>query len=108
VVSRRAEDLGIHLVYQKIWDKRPVLTELMEKLGLEADQVAVLGDDVVDIPLMRRVGISFTVPEAPMEVRKAADYVTRLPGGRGAAREVVEIILKAQGKWEDAIARYYL
>jgi len=108
VVSRRAEDLGIELVYQKIWDKRPVLEELMEKLGLSADQVAVLGDDVVDIPLMRRVGVSFTVPEAPMEVRRAADYVTRLPGGRGAAREAVEHILKAQGKWEDAIARYYV
>ena len=107
VVSRRAEDLGISLVYQGIWDKRPVLVELVRELKLEAEEVAVIGDDVVDIPLMRRAGIGFTVPEAPEEVRRAADYVTRHSGGRGAAREMVEMILKAQGKWDEALARYY-
>ena len=107
VVERRARDLGIDLVHQGIWDKRPVLDELMNKLSLAPEEVAVLGDDVVDIPIMRRVGLSVTVPEAPLEVKESADYITKLPGGKGAAREVVEMILKGQGKWKDAMARYY-
>lgn len=107
VVQRRAQELGITRVYQRVLDKRPVLTELLEELNLQADEAAVIGDDVVDIPLFRRVGAGFTVPEAPAEVRQAAHYVTRHPGGNGAAREVIEMILKAQGKWDDALARYY-
>lgn len=107
VVDRRARDLGIDLVHQAVWDKKPVLDELVEKLSLRHDEVAVLGDDVVDIPIMRRVGLSITVPEAPQEVKQASDYVTRLPGGQGAAREAIEIILKSQGKWKEALARYY-
>jgi len=107
VVHRRAQDLGIEKVYQGVWDKKPVLAQLLTELNLTADQVAVMGDDIVDLPLMRRAGVGFTVPEAPEEVRCEADYVTRYPGGRGAAREIVEIILKAQDKWEAAMARYY-
>jgi YrbI family 3-deoxy-D-manno-octulosonate 8-phosphate phosphatase len=107
VVPRRADDLGISLVYQGIWDKKPVLTELVNNLKLQFDEVAVMGDDVVDIPLMRRVGLSFTVPEAPEEVLRAADFVTRHSGGRGAAREMIEMILTAQGKWHSALVRYY-
>ncbi len=108
VVERRARDLGIQWVHQGIWDKRPVLEELLKELSLGPEEVAVLGDDVVDIPIMRRVGLSITVPEAPQEVKEASHYVTRLPGGKGAAREVVEIILKSQGKWQEALARYYV
>ncbi len=107
VVHRRAQDLGIEKVYQGVWDKKPVLAQLLTELNLTADQVAVMGDDIVDIPLLRRAGVGFTVPEAPEEVRLEADYVTRYPGGKGAAREIVEIILKAQDKWEAALARYY-
>ncbi len=108
VVSRRAEDLGVDFVYQGIWDKRPVFEDLLEKLGLQASEVAVVGDDVVDIPLFLRAGAAFTVPEAPVEVHEAAHLVTAHPGGKGAAREVVELILKAQGKWDSALARYYV
>jgi 2-dehydro-3-deoxyphosphooctonate aldolase (KDO 8-P synthase) len=107
VVHRRAQDLGIERVYQGVWDKKPVLAQLMTELNLTSDQVAVMGDDIVDIPLMRRAGVGFTVPEAPEEVRREAAYVTRYGGGRGAAREMVEIVLKAQGKWEAAMTRYY-
>ncbi|MBI5250760.1 MAG: 3-deoxy-8-phosphooctulonate synthase [Desulfomonile tiedjei] len=107
VVSRRAQDLGIERLYQGMWDKRPALTELMEELKLSPDQVAVVGDDVVDIPLMRRVGVSFTVPEAPENVRSEVQVITRNNGGCGAAREIVEMILKAQDKWDSAMARYY-
>jgi 2-dehydro-3-deoxyphosphooctonate aldolase (KDO 8-P synthase) len=107
VVQRRAEDVGIEKVFQGVWDKKPVLAQLLEELKLTSDQVAVMGDDIVDIPLLRRTGVGFTVPEAPVEVRREADYVTRYPGGKGAVREILEIILKAQGKWEAAMARYY-
>jgi 2-dehydro-3-deoxyphosphooctonate aldolase (KDO 8-P synthase) len=107
VVAHRAEDLGVTLLYQGIWDKKPVLVELLEALGLNPEQVAVVGDDVVDIPLLLRVGAGFTVPGVPEEVLRAAHYVTGQQGGRGAAREVVELILKAQGKWDAALARYY-
>lgn len=107
VVSRRAQDLGIERVYQGMWDKRPALAELMQELNLASDQVAVVGDDVVDIPLMRRVGVSFTVPEAPDNVRREVQVITRNNGGCGAAREIVEMILKAQDKWDLAMARYY-
>ncbi|MBI5569830.1 MAG: 3-deoxy-8-phosphooctulonate synthase [Desulfomonile tiedjei] len=107
VVPRRAEELGVTRLYQNVWDKKPVLAELMSSLAMEADEVAVIGDDVVDIPLFRRVGLGFTVPEAPAEVVRAADMVTRHNGGRGAAREVIEMILKAQGKWDAVLARYY-
>jgi YrbI family 3-deoxy-D-manno-octulosonate 8-phosphate phosphatase len=107
VVQRRAQDLGVPKVYQGVWDKKPVLEELLKEYALKPEQVAVVGDDVVDIPLFRRVGIGFSVPEAPEEVRREAGYVTRHRGGSGAAREVIEMILKAQGKWDGALARYY-
>jgi 2-dehydro-3-deoxyphosphooctonate aldolase (KDO 8-P synthase) len=107
VVQRRADELGITRVFQGIWDKRVVLAKLLDELALNADQVAVLGDDVVDIPLFRVCGIGFAVPEAPSEVIAAAGFVVRHAGGRGAAREMIEMILKAQGKWEHALSRYY-
>jgi YrbI family 3-deoxy-D-manno-octulosonate 8-phosphate phosphatase len=106
-VGKRARDLEISRVYQGIWDKKPVLAELLESLDLQPEEVAVIGDDVVDIPLLRRVGVGFSVADAPEEVRLAADYVTTRRGGRGAAREMIEVILKAQGKWNSALARYY-
>ncbi|MBI4965893.1 MAG: 3-deoxy-8-phosphooctulonate synthase [Desulfomonile tiedjei] len=107
VVPRRAQDLGVELVFQHVFDKRPVLAELLEKLNLVPEQVAIIGDDVVDIPLLRRAGAGFAVPDAPEEVRREAHYVTRRRGGEGAAREMIEMILQAQGKWDAALARYY-
>ncbi len=107
VVERRARELEIDHVYQGRWFKKEALAELVEATGLEPYQMAVLGDDVVDIPLMRRVGIAMTVREAPEEVRREAGYVTSLAGGEGAAREVLEMILRAQGQWDQAMARYY-
>lgn len=104
---RRAEELGITHVYQGIWNKREALTDLREKTGFSLDEIAMVGDDVVDIPIMRQVGASFTVPGVPEEVRRSASYVTRNGGGRGAAREVIEMILKAQGLWGTVMERYY-
>lgn len=107
VVDRRAMDLGIQRVYQRAWDKKAVLSQLLDDLQFHPEEVAVIGDDVVDIPVFRRVGVSFTVPEAPIEVRREATYITRHAGGWGAVREMIEMILRAQGQWELALARYY-
>ncbi len=107
IVPRRASELGITRVYQSVWFKKAALAELLEDMDLKPEQVAVIGDDVVDIPLFRSVGAAFTVPEAPLEVRREAHYITRNPGGRGAVREMLDMILKAQGKWDDAMGRYY-
>ncbi len=106
-VERRAKDLGIERVFQGMKDKKPALAQLQEELQLTGDEIAVMGDDVVDIPLFRRVGVGISVPEAPSEVRREATYVTRAGGGKGAAREAVELILKARGQWEEALSRYY-
>ena len=67
----------------------------------------MIGDDVVDIPLFNRVGLGVTVPEAPLEVRQKATVITRHAGGHGAARELVEMVLKAQGAWDQAMQKYY-
>jgi 2-dehydro-3-deoxyphosphooctonate aldolase (KDO 8-P synthase) len=108
IVARRAQELGVDIVYQGMKDKRPALDEIIQKYGLEPNEIAVMGDDIVDIPLMRRVGVSFTVPEAPQEVLAEVDYVTNCNGGKGAGREIIDLILKAQGKWPNAMERYYL
>ncbi len=84
VVSRRAQDLGIERVYQGMWDKRPPWPNSCRNSNLASDQVAVVGDDVVDIPLMRRVGVSFTVPEAPENVRREVQVITRNNGVAGS------------------------
>ncbi|HHI68494.1 MAG TPA: phenylphosphate carboxylase subunit delta, partial [Planctomycetes bacterium] len=70
------------------------------------DQIAYMGDDLLDLCLLTRVGLALTVPEARPEVKEVCHYVTRAPGGRGAVREVVELLLKAQGKWEKIVAGY--
>lgn len=107
VVTRRASDLGIQKVFQGIWDKKPVMEQLIKECGLKNEEVAVVGDDVVDIPILRMAGLAATIPEAPAEVIKEAHYVTTLCGGSGAAREVLEMIMKAQDKWNQVMQRYY-
>ncbi|MGC8657816.1 MAG: KdsC family phosphatase [Desulfomonilaceae bacterium] len=107
VVSRRATDLGIQRVFQGIWDKKPVMEQLSKDLNIQYNEIAVIGDDVVDIPMLKLAGLAVTIPEAPLEVRKEADYVTAHSGGRGAARELIELILKAQEKWRLVTQRYY-
>jgi 3-deoxy-D-manno-octulosonate 8-phosphate phosphatase (KDO 8-P phosphatase) len=105
-VSRRARDLEIEHVFQGCHDKLPVLEELLEKEKLAPQQVAVVGDDLPDLPMMRYAGFAATVPGAVDEVRQNADYVTARPGGSGAVREVIEYILKATGKWQQLMKRY--
>jgi len=105
-VARRARELGIQEVHQKATDKLPVFEALLAKNGLDASQVACMGDDLLDLPLLRRAGLAITVPDAVDEVRAAAHYVTRRPGGQGAVREAVELLLKSQNHWPVVLERY--
>lgn len=106
VVDHRAADLGIKEVHQGIWDKREVFDEILKRRKLSPEETAYVGDDVVDIPLLKRVGFGVAVADACPEATGVAHYVTEHPGGRGAVREVCEVILKAQGRWEEVAARY--
>ena len=96
-VEERARNLGIELLFQGATDKLAALQELLGRCRVEAAACAYAGDDVVDLPVMRRCGLAATVPGAPAAVRRQAHFVTRTRGGAGAVREICEIILHAQG-----------
>jgi 3-deoxy-D-manno-octulosonate 8-phosphate phosphatase (KDO 8-P phosphatase) len=106
LVERRARELGMAFVKQGTWDKIKEFDEVLREAGVEEEEVAFIGDDVTDIPLMQRSELAVAVADASEETRMAAHYVTQLPGGFGAVREVCEIILKAQGHWADLMQRY--
>ncbi len=105
-VERRARDLGITHVRQGTWNKVKDFEEVLAETQVEETEAAYIGDDVTDIPLMRRCGLGFAVADASEETRRAAHYVTQLPGGFGAVREICELILKAQGRWAELMKRY--
>jgi 3-deoxy-D-manno-octulosonate 8-phosphate phosphatase (KDO 8-P phosphatase) len=106
VVSHRARELGIDSVYQNIHNKLEVYEAILEEKGLKDGEVGFVGDDLVDLPLLRRVGFAAVVADGVEELKPYADYVSRNRGGRGAVREVIELILKAQGKWAELMERY--
>ena len=106
VVEHRARDLGIREVHQRVWNKLAVYEEILARRGLADMEVAFIGDDIVDIPVMRRVGFAVAVPDAVPEARKAAHLVTIRNGGRGAVREVCDLILKAKGHWSNIADKY--
>jgi 3-deoxy-D-manno-octulosonate 8-phosphate phosphatase (KDO 8-P phosphatase) len=105
-VARRAEELGIELVFQKIWNKLDVYEKILADTNLTHDAVAYIGDDLVDIPLLQRVGFAVAVADAVQEVKASAHLITQRAGGQGAVREVIELILRAQGCWETLLERY--
>ena len=107
VVLHRARDLGIDMVYQGAKDKLSVFEGILSEKGFKGEEVCYVGDDLVDMPVMKRAGLSISVADASEELKGSVDYVTERAGGRGAVREVCELILKAQGKWEDATSRYW-
>ncbi len=98
----RARDLGVTRYHEGLRDKVAVLEELLAALNLAPQEVAAVGDELVDLPLMNRVGLAVAVADAAPEVRAAALWVTPSPGGKGAVREVCDLLLKAQGKWPEA------
>ncbi len=106
IVQRRAEELGIHAVVQGTDDKAAALRQMLVSLGKAPEQACVVGDDIVDVPMLRAVGLAVAVADACWEAKEDADYVTQAPGGGGAVREVVELILRAQGSWQTIVARY--
>lgn len=106
IVMRRAADLGIALVQQGVNDKRAVFEQLLKKTDLVAAQCGYMGDDLVDLPVMTRVGFCASVPNAHPEVRARAHWVANSHGGRGAVREVCDYILRAQGNYEAVLAPY--
>jgi 3-deoxy-D-manno-octulosonate 8-phosphate phosphatase (KDO 8-P phosphatase) len=107
VVARRAKETGIAHVLQGVGDKLDAYQGLLRKLGLAEEETSFMGDDLPDLPVLRRCGLAFSVPNAPEIVRSQAHYVTAVPGGRGAAREACEFMLRAQGTFE-AQAGIYL
>ena len=106
VVLHRARDLGIKLVYQNVTNKIEVYEEILREKKLEDKNVGFIGDDLVDIPVLRRVGFSATVRDAISEVKEIVDYVTSRKGGDGAVREICELLLKIQNKWNEVTKRY--
>lgn len=105
-ITRRAQELGIELVFQKIWNKLEVYEKILVDTQLMHDEVAYIGDDLVDIPLLRRVGFAVAVADAVDEVKATSHLITRRPGGQGAVREVIELILRAQCHWDTLLERY--
>jgi 3-deoxy-D-manno-octulosonate 8-phosphate phosphatase (KDO 8-P phosphatase) len=106
VVSHRAVELGIDRVYQNVSNKGEVYRELLEDMGLSDAQVAYIGDDLPDLPVMKRCGCPIAVADAVEEVRAVAKYVTKYPGGYGAVRDGIEYILKELGVWNQVLDRY--
>jgi 3-deoxy-D-manno-octulosonate 8-phosphate phosphatase (KDO 8-P phosphatase) len=106
IVTRRAVNLGIELVRQGVEDKRGAMAELLARENLDFAQCGYMGDDLIDLPLLRACGFAACVPDAHALVRQHVDYVARAPAGAGAVREVCEMILHAQGSWERVMAPY--
>ena len=104
-LRRRARELDIEFVYEKQPHKIAAYEEILKKSGAQESEVAFLGDDLPDLTVMRRVGLAVAVGDATPEVKRAAHYVTKAVGGRGAARELVELILKSKGIWEEMIGK---
>lgn len=106
IVTKRMEELDVSLVYQNQRDKRAAFAELLQKLELEPKQVAYVGDDMVDLPIMTQVGLAIAVGNAIDAVKACADWTTRLEGGNGAVREVCDAIMQAQDFFEPLLNEY--
>jgi len=106
IVKLRATELGVEIVRQGFSDKLPAAREVIADAGLSPEAVCYIGDDLTDLPVLRHVGLPVAVADAASEVRAAARCVTESPGGYGAVRETIEMILKAQRRWDDVIRKY--
>ncbi|GAB6034522.1 KdsC family phosphatase [Galenea microaerophila] len=100
LVKRRMQDLKVAHLYQGVPDKLPTFLKLVEQLGLEMDEIAYMGDDILDLPILTRVGLSSTVANADPEVLSRVDFISQYKGGEGAVRELCELILKSQSLWQ--------
>jgi YrbI family 3-deoxy-D-manno-octulosonate 8-phosphate phosphatase len=105
-VRIRAREIGVRAVYMNAKDKLPVFEAILHRFRRTPDRVCYIGDELVDLPVMARVGFAVATPGAVAEVKRLAHYVTRLPGGAGAVRETVQLILQYQDRWAGVTARY--
>ena len=105
-IRQRAKELGIQAIYEDATDKWPVFEKMLKRFKRTADRVCYVGDDLVDIPSMSHAGLAVAVANAVDEVKRVAHYVTRRPGGSGAVREAVELVLRYQGRWPALMDRY--
>ncbi|WFE68895.1 HAD-IIIA family hydrolase [Thiomicrospira sp. R3] len=106
LVKKRMQDLKIKHLYQGVPDKLPTFETLMDKLAISLDEVAYMGDDILDLPILRRVGLSACPKDSDPEVISRVDFVSGFEGGRGAVREFCELIMKAQGHWQTHMGFY--
>jgi 3-deoxy-D-manno-octulosonate 8-phosphate phosphatase (KDO 8-P phosphatase) len=106
-VRKRSNWLKIDKVCQGIIDKLPAYEKMKRYFGMEDDQVCFVGDDLTDLPVLKTAGISCTVPGAPDYVKSRVDYISKNQGGRGAVREVIEVLLKAKGVWHKTTKKYF-
>jgi len=107
VVTRRASELDVEYLYQGAKDKLAPYREILQKSGLRDEEIAYVGDDLIDLPILRRVGFSATVADAVDEVKGHVDYVASRPGGRGAVREICDVLLRSIGQWDEVTSRYF-
>lgn len=105
-VEKRARGLGMSFIVQGCEDKRKAFADTLDHAGVTNAEVAFIGDDLNDIPLMMQSGLAIAVADAATEARERAHYVTKLIGGQGAVREVIELILKSQHRWDDLVKSY--
>jgi 3-deoxy-D-manno-octulosonate 8-phosphate phosphatase (KDO 8-P phosphatase) len=106
IVKTRAAEIGVEIVRQGTRDKLAATKQILEELDLKPEQTCYMGDDLLDLAAVRHVGLGVTVADGASDLRKAADYVTELGGGKGAVREMIEYILKTQRRWDDLIQVY--
>jgi 3-deoxy-D-manno-octulosonate 8-phosphate phosphatase (KDO 8-P phosphatase) len=107
IVEHRADELGIRILYQGVKDKRVPFLEILEKYRLSEEEIAYVGDDIVDLPILLKVGFAATVADAMLDVKENVHYVTMLAGGRAAVREICDLILKESGRWDGVAAKYF-
>ena len=107
-VTYRARELGIHIVYQGVRNKLEACARMKARKGYKNSEVAYVGDDLMDLPLLRAAGLAITVEDGWEELKSRVDYVTAHKGGQGAVREVAELLLRAQGNWKKVVSEYKL
>ena len=107
IVKTRARDMKITKVYQGYMNKLVPLKNILFWQRIKPEEICFIGDDLIDIPVLKRVGLAVAVPNAMDEVKKYAHYITSRPGGRGAVREICDMLLKAQGKWDRVTSKFF-
>lgn len=105
-IKHRAKDMPIEAVFENVSPKLEIYNKILKKYNLSDEEVCFIGDDLVDLGILKRVGLAVSVPNGVTDVKEISHYVTKSFGGRGAVREVCELIIKSQNKWDDIVLKY--